>query len=118
MTWNQLSYPKNRPVALVGAIAALVVLSAVTQSGEVSHAAAQDGTTQGGPAQSAWTSVFRDNFSGAANAPLGRDWQYDLGTSYPGGAAQWGTGEIETATDSTANVYQDGSRHLILQPIR
>ena len=30
------------------------------------------------------------------------NWQYATGTGYPGGPANWGTGEIETMTDSTA----------------
>jgi hypothetical protein len=65
-----------------------------------------------------WTTVFRDDFNGGAGARLGPDWRYDVGSSYPGGAPQWGTGEIETVTDSTANVHQDGQGHLIVTPIR
>jgi beta-glucanase (GH16 family) len=75
----------------------------------------------GAPAQAAetWTTVFQDNFDGAAGTGLNtQDWLYDKGTSYPGGAANWGTGEIETATDSTDNVYHDGSGHLVIKPLR
>src|SRR4051794_22837630 len=64
-----------------------------------------------------WTSLFRDDFGGAAGAPLGSGWIYDTGSSYPGGAPQWGTGEIETSSDSTANVHQDGAGHLVITPI-
>ncbi|MDQ1658269.1 MAG: hypothetical protein QOD41_3352, partial [Cryptosporangiaceae bacterium] len=46
------------------------------------------------------------------------NWMYDLGHGYHCGAANWGTGEIETATDSTANVFQDGQGHLAIKPIR
>jgi hypothetical protein len=46
------------------------------------------------------------------------NWLYDLGTSYPGGAANWGTGEVETMTNSTANLFQDGAGHLQIKPIR
>src|SRR4051812_4906553 len=53
------------------------------------------------------TSLFRDDFGGVAGAPLGPGWIYATGTNSPGGAAQWGTGEIETASASTANVHQD-----------
>ncbi|MFD7425656.1 glycoside hydrolase family 16 protein [Streptomyces sp. NPDC059818] len=66
-----------------------------------------------------WTTMFRDDFDGASGTGLNTaDWLYDKGTSYPGGAANWGTGEIETSTDSTENVYQDGSGHLVIKPVR
>jgi hypothetical protein len=66
-----------------------------------------------------WTTVFSDNFSGAAGTGVNSaNWLYDTGTSYPGGAGNWGTGEVETVTNSTANVYQDGSGHLVIKPIR
>lgn len=70
---------------------------------------------------SGWTTVFSDDFNGAAGSALNRaDWLYDLGTSYPypGAAGAWGTGELETATDSTQNVYQDGSGHLVIKPVK
>ena len=55
------------------------------------------------PTPSGWTQVFADDFNGAANTGLNTgNWLYDLGTSYPGGAANWGTGEVETMTNSTA----------------
>ncbi|MDH6577804.1 ricin-type beta-trefoil lectin domain protein [Kitasatospora sp. MAP5-34] len=57
---------------------------------------------------SGWTTVFSDDFSGAAgSAPSSSNWVYDTG---PG--SNFGTGEIETMTDSTANVHLDGSGHL------
>jgi len=63
--------------------------------------------------------VFSDDFNGAANsAPSSANWLYDLGTSYPGGAGNWGTGEVESNTSSTANVYLDGSGDLAVKPIR
>src|SRR4051812_23421963 len=65
-----------------------------------------------------WTTAFRDDFNGSAGSRLDGDWLYDVGTSYPGGAPTWGTGEIETSTDSTANVRQDGSGHLLITPLR
>src|SRR6187551_3396578 len=65
------------------------------------------------------TTVFSDDFTGAAGSGVNTaNWLYDIGTSYPGGAANWGTGEIETMTNSTANVYQDGAGHLAIKPIR
>ncbi len=67
-----------------------------------------------------WTTAFSDDFNGAAGTGLNTsDWLYDTGTAYPGGgAAAWGTGEVETATNSTANVYQDGNGHLVIKAIR
>ncbi|MCP2168258.1 glycoside hydrolase family 16 protein [Goodfellowiella coeruleoviolacea] len=63
--------------------------------------------------------VWSDDFTGAAGSRLDSSkWLYDIGTSYPGGAPNWGTGEIERMTDSTANVYQDGAGRLAIKPIR
>ena len=70
-------------------------------------------------APSGMTTVFSDDFTGAAGTGLNRtNWLYDIGTGYPGGAANWGTGEVERMTDSTANVYQDGGGNLVIKPIR
>ncbi|HEV2345405.1 MAG TPA: discoidin domain-containing protein [Actinocrinis sp.] len=63
--------------------------------------------------QPAWSTVWNANLSGAANtAPPSGDWIEDTGTSAPGGPAQWGTGEIETMSNSTSNVSTDGAGHL------
>lgn len=59
---------------------------------------------------SGWTTVFSDNFAGAAgSAPSGANWTYDTG---PG--SNFGTGEIETMTSSTSNVHLDGNGHLAI----
>src|SRR5215831_10458248 len=43
------------------------------------------------------TTVFSDDFTGSAGTGLNTaNWLYDIGTSYPGGAANWGTGRVET----------------------
>ncbi|MFC1430458.1 SGNH hydrolase domain-containing protein [Streptacidiphilus sp. N1-3] len=67
-----------------------------------------------------WTPLFRDDFNGPAGArPSGALWKADLGTCYPGcPAAAWGTGEVETMTDSTANVRLDGRGALEILPTR
>jgi hypothetical protein len=71
------------------------------------------------PTPSGWTQVFADDFSGASGTGVNTaNWLYDLGHGYPGGAGNWGTGEVESATNSTANVYQDGAGHLVIKPIR
>jgi beta-glucanase (GH16 family) len=66
-----------------------------------------------------FTLLWSDDFNGANGTGVSSaNWLYDLGTSYPGGAANWGTGEVETMTNSTANVFQDGAGHLAIRPIR
>src|SRR6185312_2978871 len=71
------------------------------------------------PTPTGWNLVWSDDFTGSAGSPVNSaNWLYDLGTSYPGGAGNWGTGEIETMTNSTANVYQDGGGNLAIKPIR
>jgi len=60
-----------------------------------------------------WTTVFSDNFAGAAGSPVNSaNWKYDTG---PG--SSFGTGEIETMTNSTSNVYLDGNGHLVIKAI-
>jgi hypothetical protein len=63
------------------------------------------------PPPAGWNTVFGDNFAGAAgSAPSASNWFYDIGTGY-------GTGETEQTTNSTNNVYLDGSGHLVLKAI-
>ncbi len=66
-----------------------------------------------------WTTVWEENFDGAANtSPSAANWLLRTGTQYPGGAANFGTGEIETASASTANVYLTGDGKLNIKAIR
>ncbi|MBH0130350.1 glycoside hydrolase family 16 protein [Salinibacterium sp. NK8237] len=68
---------------------------------------------------SGWDVVFLDDFTSPAGSGLNTDdWLYDIGHGYPGGANNWGTGEIAYMTDSTENVYQDGEGNLAIKPIR
>ncbi|MHA6758880.1 ricin-type beta-trefoil lectin domain protein [Streptacidiphilus sp. PAMC 29251] len=63
---------------------------------------------------SGWTTAFSDSFAGAAGtAPSSSNWIYDTG---PG--SNFGTGEIETMTNSTSNVHLDGSGHLDITALR
>jgi beta-glucanase (GH16 family) len=55
----------------------------------------------------AWNLIFNDEFSGEGAVDTSK-WMYDIGTGYPGGPANWGTGEIEVMTDSLDNVFQSG----------
>lgn len=98
-------------VAIAAAVAPIAaLLTVVVMPGSASAAV---------PAPPAgWTTVFSDDFTGAAGTGLNTsNWLYDTGTSYPGGAGNWGTGEVETVTNSTSNVYQDGNGHLVIKPI-
>ncbi|MFF6961249.1 ricin-type beta-trefoil lectin domain protein [Streptomyces sp. NPDC008317] len=88
-----------RQLALATALGALAVFAVGTPSADAV-------TVPGAP--SGWTTVFSDDFAGAAgSAPNGSKWTYDTG---PG--ANFGTGEIETMTNSTSNVHLDGNGHL------
>jgi hypothetical protein len=71
------------------------------------------------PPPSGWTTTFGDSFSGASGSGVDSSWTYDTGTQYSGTGcgANWGTGEIESNTSSTANVAADGSGHLNLTPV-
>lgn len=74
-------------------------------------------STTGAPSFPSYTSVFVDDFSGSyGSLPDTNNWRFDTGLNYPGGPAQWGTGEIETYTSSTNNVLQSGSGSLLIIP--
>lgn len=71
------------------------------------------------PVPPGWSQVFLDDFSGAAGSGVNTaNWQYTTGTSYPGGPANFGTGEIETMTADAANVSLDGAGNLRITPRR
>lgn len=68
---------------------------------------------------SGYSLVFGDDFTGAAGTRVNEaNWRYDIGTSYPGGAANWGTGEVERMTSDSANISYDGAGHLAITPRR
>jgi len=106
-----MSPPRRWRVLVAGGFAAAAVtammVAAPTPAGAV-------------PAPPAgYTLVFGDDFNGAAGTRLNdANWLYDVGTGYPGGAANWGTGEVETMTSDSANVSEDGAGHLAITPIR
>lgn len=56
-------------------------------------------TNAGVPSISGFTTTWSDDFVGTAKGlPNTANWQVRTGTSYPGGAANWGTNEIETVS--------------------
>jgi Carbohydrate binding module (family 6) len=115
------SHPEPKPVTGRGhhtrtrlLIAGASALAAVVATTVALSAHASVPSTPAG-----WSLAWSDDFVGSAGtAPSSANWLYDLGTSYSGGAANWGTGEVETMTNSTSNVYLDGSGNLAIKPIR
>lgn len=59
-----------------------------------------------------WNLIWSDEFNGTGGINPEK-WLYDTGTSYPGGPANWGTGEVETYSSSLSNLFQeDGYLHI------
>jgi Carbohydrate binding module (family 6) len=102
------------------ALAAAVALGPVAALAAATSAAEPAFATTVPAAPSGWTTAFSDSFSGAAGSAVDSQWTYDTGTQYNGTgcAANWGTGEVESNTSSTANVSQDGSGHLNITPVK
>ena len=102
-------------MACAAAAAALIpaaALFAVTAAGPASAT-----TVPGAP--SGWTTTYSDSFSGAAGSGVDSGWTDDVGTQYSGTGCtgNWGTGEVESETSSTANVSEDGAGHLNITPV-
>ncbi|WP_055619247.1 glycoside hydrolase family 16 protein [Streptomyces sp. JHA19] len=107
--------PRRRSVrrAVVAALGTLGLAAAA--AGVVVPSASASAPTP----PSGWTQVFLDDFTGPAGSGVNTsNWRYDTGTGYPGGPANWGTGEIETMTSSTDNVSLDGNGNLRITPRR
>jgi hypothetical protein len=98
---------------------ARVAIVAALLAGWAAGTAPAAATAAAPPPPAGWSLVWSDDFAGHAGSPVSSgNWLYDVGTSYPGGAPNWGTGEVETMTRSTANVYRDGAGHLAIKPVR
>jgi hypothetical protein len=91
---------------LKGGLALAIIAPAIAVAAAMVPAAAANATTVPGP-PSGWSTVFSDSFSGASGSGIDSQWMYDTG---PG--SNFGTGEIETMTNSTSNVHLDGNGHL------
>ncbi|AWI31037.1 glycoside hydrolase family 16 protein [Streptomyces tirandamycinicus] len=71
------------------------------------------------PPAPGWNLQWSDDFNGPDRSlPSSADWQIDTGHGYPGGPANWGTGEIQNYTDSPDNLSLDGSGNLRITPLR
>jgi beta-glucanase (GH16 family) len=96
---------KFRRTALIAVAAAAVVATPVIATAINSAAGAAVA-----PPPSGFSLTWSDDFNGAAGTGIDQSrWKYDTG---PG--SSFGTGEIETMTNSTSNVHYDGKGHLVL----
>lgn len=94
----------------LAALTAAAVALAALEAGGAAAAKAEDAPPAPG---SGWTTVFDDGFAGSAGtAPNLYNWTYDTG---PG--VYFGDGQVETMTDSPANVSLDGHGHLAITAI-
>ncbi|WP_240617206.1 glycoside hydrolase family 16 protein [Nocardioides speluncae] len=94
--------------ALAGALAAALVASVPATVAEADVP----------PTPPGWTLQWSDDFNGAAGSRPSGEWIVDLGHGYPGGPANWGTGEIQSYTDSPSNLALDGNGNLRITPRR
>ncbi|PSN72650.1 family 16 glycosyl hydrolase [Corynespora cassiicola Philippines] len=71
------------------------------------------------PTVPGYTLTWSDDFVGSANnLPNTANWIVDSGTSYPGGPANWGTGEIQSYTSKPENIKLTGNGTLQITPLR
>src|ERR1051326_2072524 len=105
--------PRARVLLTMLALASLAVLVTVVP------AALRASASPVPPAPAGWSTVFSDSFSGSAGSRVDSQWTYDTGTQYNGSGCtgNWGTGEVESNTNSTSNVALDGSGHLNVTPV-
>lgn len=90
----------------IGAVAVVATVAAAMSSAAAASPPGQAGGP-GRPAGAGWTRVWTDTFDGGAGNGVDRSvWKYNTGTGV------FGTGEIETMTDSTSNVHLDGRGNL------
>ena len=104
---------KGRPRRVVSMAAVIALGPAAVLAAVIGAAPSASATTVPAP-PSGWTTAFSDSFSGAAGSGADSNWTYDIGTQYSGTGCtgNWGTGEVESETSSTANVSEDGNGHL------
>jgi Carbohydrate binding module (family 6)/Glycosyl hydrolases family 16 len=111
-TWSGAPTHSARHQRITAVLAAVFVLLGGALMAVVLTSQSASATTVPGP-PAGWTTVFSDNFAGAAGSAVNSaNWKYDTG---PG--SSFGTGEIETMTNSTNNVFLDGNGHLVIKAI-
>ena len=92
-------------IALTAAAASATSAVAAPAANAAPAAAAAPATVPGPP--SGWSTVFSDDFNGGSGSGIDSQWMYDTGAG-----SSFGTGEIETMTNSTSNVHLDGNGNL------
>jgi beta-glucanase (GH16 family) len=98
-------------VAAIGFAGTAASAATPKASAHIAPAAeAKPNAVPGAPA--GFTTTWSDDFSGAAGTGVDGNFKYDTGAG-----STFGTGEIETMTNSTANVFQDGNGHLVLKAL-
>src|SRR5881396_4420823 len=91
------SAARHRPYVRMLAAASIALAFA-----GASLAAALHADAAAPPVPTGWTQTFLDDFDGSSLN--GGTWRMDAGTSYPGGPANFGTGEVETSTAGAVSV--------------
>ncbi len=115
-TAHEVRPPARRRIrlgrALVAVTAATAAVAATVQVTFSAEAAVP-------PPPAGWTQTFADDFNGTSGSlPSSANWQFDTGHNYPGGPANWGTGEVQNYTTSPTNVSLDGTGNLRITPRR
>jgi beta-glucanase (GH16 family) len=98
----------------------LFLLVAATTNGNPISPQLQARDTLGDPKiiKENFTSIFLETFPGAEGTlPSPTNWLFDLGTSYPGGAAKWGNNEFENYTNSVNNIRITKNHTLVITPL-
>jgi beta-glucanase (GH16 family) len=97
----------------------LAAASALLVSVPIAVAATMSANAAVPPAGPGWALTWSDDFNGnVGSLPTSENWIIDTGHNYPGGPANWGTGEIQNYTNSPSNVSLDGSGNLRITPIK
>jgi Carbohydrate binding module (family 6) len=120
LSWLTGKYPGGPPgrKRVMALAAASAVALAIAMLAMVSTARTASAATVPAP-PSGWSTVFSDDFSGAAGTGVDSNWTDDTGTQYTGTGctANWGTGEVETNTSSMTNVSENGDGDLNITPV-
>src|ERR1700728_3538650 len=122
MRTHTLRRPRWRRAAPQAKVAFVAVLAALVPAAMLVVVAAPAPAAFAGtvpPPPSGWSTVFSDNFAGSAGSGVDSQWTYDQGTQYNGTGCtgNWGTGEVESNTNSTSNVSLDGNGDLDITPV-
>ncbi|MCW2946702.1 MAG: coagulation factor 5/8 type domain protein [Actinoallomurus sp.] len=108
---HHASWARRLRVGAGALVLAVGVIAPATTATVASAGTAKPATVPAPPA--GFNLTWSDDFTGASGTGLNTGtWKYDTG---PG--SSFGTGEIETMTNSTSNVFQDGAGHLVLKAL-